>query len=75
MITHGEDVEIHALRTRGLVDLGDRPPRGLDRKMVRAYLAGEREVGVRRGSAVDPFDAVGSVPPSGGFEVAAGVHH
>ena len=26
--------------------------------MVRAYLAGEREVGVRRGSAVDPFDAV-----------------
>ena len=51
--------------------------------MVRAYLAGEREVGVRRGSAVDPFDAVAAYVRQRlavshrvvGFEVGAGVHH
>ena len=51
--------------------------------MVRAYLAGEREVGVRRGSAVDPFDAVAADVRQRlavshrvvGLEVGAGVHH
>ena len=50
--------------------------------MVRAYLAGEREAGVRRGSAVDPFDAVAAYVRQRlavshrvvGFEVGAGVH-
>lgn len=31
---------------------------GLDRKTVRAHLAGERQAGVRASSGVDPFDAV-----------------
>ena len=58
MITHGDDVEIHALRKQGWSISAIARHLGLDRKTVRAYLAGEREVGVRRGSAVDSFDAV-----------------
>jgi hypothetical protein len=54
MLTWGDDVEVHALRKRGLVDLGDRPARCRDRKTVRAYLNGEHTVGVRA-RAVDPF--------------------
>ena len=41
-----------------MVDLGHRAPLGLDRKTVRAYLAGDRDVGVRRRSGVDPFDGI-----------------
>ena len=58
MITHGEDVEIHALRRQGWSISAIARHLGLDRKTVRAHLGGGREVGVRRGSAVDPFDAV-----------------
>ena len=58
MITHGEDVEIHALRKQGWSISAIARHMGLDRKTVRAYLCGDREVGVRRGSAADPFDAV-----------------
>ena len=58
MITHGEDVELHALRRQGWSISAIARHLGLDRKTVRAHLAGEREAGVRRSSAVDPFDAV-----------------
>ena len=58
MITHGDDVEIRALRTKGWSISAIARHTGLDRKTVRVYLAGEREVGVRRGSVVEPFDAV-----------------
>ena len=58
MITHGEDVEIHALRAQGWSISAIARHLGLDRKTVRAYLGGEREVGVRASSAADPFDAV-----------------
>ena len=58
MITQGEDVEIHALRKRGWSISAIARHVGLDRKTVRAYLAGEREAGVRRSSAADPFEAV-----------------
>ena len=51
MITHGEDVEPHALRAQGWSISAIGRHLGLDRKTVRAHLAGEREVGVRRSSA------------------------
>ena len=58
MITQGEGVEIHALRKQGWSISAIARHVGVDRKTVRAHLAGEREAGVRRSSAVDPFDAV-----------------
>ena len=48
MITQGEEVEIHALRQQGWSISAIARHLGLDRKTVRAYLAGDREVGVRR---------------------------
>ena len=58
MITHGEDVEIHALHKQGWSISAIARHLGLDRKTVRSYLGGGREAGVRRSSAADPFDAV-----------------
>ena len=52
-------MEIHALHKQGWSISAIARHLGLDRKTVRAYLAGEREVGVRRrSSAVDPFDGI-----------------
>ena len=58
MITHGEDVELHALRAQGWSISAIARHLGLDRKTVRVHLAGERQAGVRRSRAVDPFDPV-----------------
>ena len=58
MITYGDDVEIHALRTQGWSISAIARHLGLDRKTVRAHLAGEREAGVRASRVADPFDAV-----------------
>ena len=58
MITQGEDVEIHALRKQGWSISAIARHLELDRETVRAYLGGEREAGVRRSSAPDPFEAV-----------------
>lgn len=58
MITHGEDVELHALRAQGWSISAIARHLGLDRKTVRAHLAGERQAGARRSSRSDPFDAV-----------------
>ncbi len=57
MMSQGEDVEIHALRQQGWSISAIARHVGRDRKTVRAYLAGSREVGVRLGGG-DPFDAV-----------------
>ena len=46
MITQGEDVEIHALRAQGWSISAIARHVGVDRKTVRAYLAGQREAGV-----------------------------
>ena len=51
-------MELHALRTQGWSISAIARHLGLDRKTVRAHLSGGREAGVRRSSAVDPFDAV-----------------
>ncbi len=48
MITQGVDVEIHALAGRGWSVAAMARHVGRDRKTVRAYLPGDRQVGVRR---------------------------
>lgn len=60
MITQGEEVEMYALRKQGWSIRAIARHVGRDPKTVRAYLSGEREVGVRRRSddVVDPFDVV-----------------
>ncbi len=60
MITQGEDVEIRALRKQGWSLSAIARHMDLDRKTVRAYLNGDRQVGVRRRpeGEVDPFDLV-----------------
>ena len=60
MITQEEDVEIHALKKQGWTISAIARHVGLDRKTVRAYLNGDREVGVRQRSEadVDPFDRI-----------------
>jgi transposase len=56
MLTQEEDVEIHALRKQGWSISAIARHVGHDRKTVRAYLAGARQVGVWEGSEPDSFD-------------------
>jgi len=58
MLAPEEDVEIHSLRKQGWSISAIARHTGRDRKTVRAYLAGEREVGVRESVGLDPFDRV-----------------
>ncbi len=51
-------MEIHALHKQGWSISAIARHTGLDRKTVRAHLAGERQAGARRSSGVDGFDAV-----------------
>jgi transposase len=59
MLTPGEDMEISALKKRGWSISAIARHVGHDRKTVRAYLCGEREVGVRTAAESDPFDRFG----------------
>jgi len=60
MITQEQDVEIHALKKQGWTISAIARHTNLDRKTVRAYLNGDRQVGVRQRSEsdVDPFDRI-----------------
>ena len=58
MLTHGEDVEAHALRSRGWTISAIARHLGRDRKTVRGYINGDRVPGVRARSAPDPLDPV-----------------
>lgn len=60
MITQEQDVEIHALKKQGWSISAIARHVGADRKAVRAYLNGGRQVGVRRRGVgeVDPFDRI-----------------
>jgi transposase len=55
MLTHGEDVEAHALRQRGWTISAIARHLDRDRKTVRAYLNGDRTPGVRVRSTPDPL--------------------
>ena len=48
MLTHGEDVEIHALRKRGWSYESIGRHIGRDWRTVKAYIEGNREPGTRR---------------------------
>jgi transposase len=56
MLTHGEDVEVHALRSRGWTISAIARHLGRDRKTIRAYINGERAPGVRKSSRADPLE-------------------
>lgn len=58
MLAPEEDVEIHSLKKQGWSISAIARHMGRDRKTVRAYLVGDREVGVRLSVEVDPFDRV-----------------
>ena len=58
MMTPEEDVEAHALRKQGWTISAIARHLDRDRKTVRAYLAGERQPGVRRAAGPDPFDDI-----------------
>lgn len=55
MITHGEDVEVHALHQRGWTISAIARHLDRDRKTVRAYLEGTQTPGVRQRSDPDPL--------------------
>src|ERR1700728_3901389 len=56
MLTHGEDVEAHALRSRGWTISAIARHLGRDRKTVRGYINGTTVPGVRARSAPDPLE-------------------
>jgi transposase len=56
MLTHGEDVEAHALLQRGWTISAIARHINRDRKTVRAYLNGTRTPGVRARSHPDPLE-------------------
>ena len=59
-ITHGEDVEIHALRMQGWSISAIARHTGRDRKTVRAYLSGDRAEGCApdaAASGASPYQA------------------
>lgn len=58
MSTQEEDAEIHALRKQGWTIANIARHTGRDRKTIRAYLAGERQPGVRTAVEPDPFDLI-----------------
>lgn len=57
MLTQEDDVDMHALRRRGWSISAIARHVGRDRKTVRAYLAGDRQVGVRAPAGPDRFAA------------------
>ena len=67
MLIRREDVDIHALKRNGVTISEIARRTGRDRKTIRAYLTGEREVGKRQ-RTTDPFGAywwtAGEGPPS-----------
>ena len=56
MLTREDDIDVHALRRQGWTIAAIARHLGRDRKTIRAYLAGEREAGVRARTVPDPFE-------------------
>ena len=55
MLTREDDIDAHALRKRGWTITAIANHLGRDRKTIRAYLAGDRVLGRRARSGLDPF--------------------
>lgn len=55
MLTQGEDVDVHALASRGWSVSAIARHLDRDRKTVRAYVRGERQPGARASAAPDPL--------------------
>ena len=60
MLTHGEDVEAHALRKRGWSYSAIARHLGRDRRTVKAYLEGKRAPGERRRAEPSPLESESS---------------
>ena len=56
MLSERSSVDIHALKRQGMTISEIARRTNHDRKTIRAYLAGEREPGVRERAVPDPFD-------------------
>ena len=56
MLTQEEDVDVHALRRRGMSTSAIARHLGRDRKTVRAYLSGDAPLGCGRRRGPDEFD-------------------
>ncbi|HEY8718721.1 IS21 family transposase [Pengzhenrongella sp.] len=56
MLTREDDIDVHALRRQGWTISAIARHLGRDRKTIRAYLAGERQAGVRVRAGIDPFE-------------------
>jgi transposase len=56
MLTREDDIDVHALRRQGWTISAIARHLGRDRKTIRAYLAGDREAGVRARSVPGPFE-------------------
>jgi hypothetical protein len=56
MLTHGEDVEAHALKQRGWTISAIARHLGRDRKTAQAYINGTTAPGVRHSSRTDPLE-------------------
>ena len=57
MLTREDDIDVHALRRQGWTISAIARHLGRDRKTIRAYLAGDREAGVRARTIPGPFEA------------------
>lgn len=56
MLTRENDIDVHALRRQGWTISAIARHLGRDRKTIRAYLAGDREAGVRARTVPDSFE-------------------
>jgi len=56
MLTREDDIDVHALRRQGWTITAIARHLGRDRKTIRAYLAGNREAGVRARTVPGPFE-------------------
>lgn len=56
MLTRVEDVDVHALARQGWTISAIARHLGRDRQTIRAYLAGDRQPGVRKRSLSDSFE-------------------
>src|SRR5665647_1609842 len=62
MLTREDDIDVHALRRQGWTITAIARHLGRDRKTIRAYLAGDREAGVRARSTPGPIAVIDHPP-------------